>query len=59
MDLVFTTGSTNNAMQCVDVAIIANSVRNSETFTMTLTTANPETATVGNAVTTITIQGIG
>ena len=59
MDLVFTTGSTNNAMQCIDVTIITNSARNgAETFTVTLTTTSP-LATVGNAVTNITLSGAG
>ena len=59
MDLVFTTGSTNNAMQCIDVTIITNSARNGDqTFTVTLTTANP-LATVGNAVSSITLSGAG
>ena len=60
MDLVFTTGSTNNAMQCIDVTVITNSARNrDETFTVTLTTANPETASVANAMTTITLPSDG
>ena len=59
MDLVFTTGSTNNAMQCIDVTIITNSARNGDqTFTVILTTTNP-LATVGNAVTIITLSAVG
>ena len=59
MDLVFTTGSTSNVMQCIDVTIITNSARNGDkTFTVTLTTTNP-LATVGNAVTNITLPAAG
>ena len=59
MDLVFTTGSTNNAMQCIDVTIITNSARNGDqTFTVTLNKTSP-IAMLGNAVTTIILPAVG
>jgi hypothetical protein len=55
MDVVFPTGTSNGAMQCVSVTITDNSVvEGDETFTVSLTTSS--TVALGNAMTTITIM---
>ena len=54
-DLVFTAGSSNGDMQCIDVDIIDDIiVETIETFTVTLTTASSVVA-LGNNVTRVTI----
>ena len=55
MDLVFTAGSSNCAVQCVDVDIIdSTTAEETETFTVILTTKS-SVLTLGNFVTTVTI----
>ena len=55
MDVVFPAGSSNGAMQCIDVSITDDSaVEGDETFTVALTTSSA-IVTLGNALTTITI----
>jgi hypothetical protein len=55
MDVVFPTGASNGAMQCVSVTITDDSaVEGDETFTVTLTTSSP--VALGNAMTAITIM---
>ena len=55
MDLVFTAGTSNGAMQCIGVAIADSpTVEEDETFTVTLTTSSP-VVTLGNDITTVTI----
>ena len=55
MDLVFTAGTSNGTMQCINVAIIDDSlVEPNETFTVTLTVSN-SVVELGNNLTTITI----
>ena len=57
MDVVFPVGTSNGGMQCINVTIIDDStMEGDETFTVTLTTSSP-VVTLGNAVTTITIDG--
>ena len=54
-DVVFSAGTSNGGMQCINVTIIDDSeIEGDETFTVTLTTSSPA-VTLGNAVTTITI----
>ena len=57
MDLVFTAGTSNGTMQCLDVAIYGDSLfEGDKTFTVTLTLNNPRnTVELGNNMTTITI----
>ena len=55
MDLVFTAGTSNGTMQCINVTIIDDSlVESNETFTVTLITSN-SVVELGNNLTTITI----
>jgi hypothetical protein len=55
LDVVFPTGASNGAMQCVSVTITDDSaVEGDETFTVSLTTSSP--VALGNAMTTITIM---
>ena len=55
MDLVFTAGTSNGTMQCINVAIFDDSlVESNETFTVTLTTSN-SVVELGENLTTITI----
>ena len=52
MDLVFTAGSSNGAVQCIDVVIIDSpSMEENETFTVTLSSV----VALGNNVTTVNI----
>ena len=56
MNVIFPTGTSNGGMQCINVIIIDDSaMEGDETFTVTLTTSSP-VVTLGNAVTTITID---
>ena len=57
MDLVFTAGTSNGTMQCMDVALYGDSLfEGDETFTVTLTLNQPSyTVVLGNNMTTITI----
>ena len=58
IDLVFTTGSSNGATQCINVAIIDSpTIEEDETFTVTLTTSEP-IIELGNHMTTVTIKNI-
>ena len=55
MDLVFTAGTSNGTMQCIDVTIFDDLlVESNETFTVILTTSN-SVVELGNNLTTITI----
>ena len=55
MDLVFTAGTSNGTLQCINVTIIDDSlVESNETFTVTMTTSN-SVVELGNNLTTITI----
>ena len=55
MDLVFTAGTSNGTMQCINVTIIdASLVESNETFAVTLTTSN-SVVVLGNNLTTIII----
>jgi hypothetical protein len=57
MDVVFPTGASNGATQCVSITITHDSaVEGDETFTVSLTTSSL-LATPGNAMATITIIG--
>ena len=58
MDFVFTAGTTNNTMQCVDVGITnTRTVEENETFTVILTTSSSYVL-LGNNVTTVNIMDI-
>ena len=58
MDLEFSAGASNCAMQCIDIAIIDSpTVEEDETFIVTLTTLS-STVTLGNDVTTVIIRNI-
>ena len=48
------TSSTDDAMQCIDVDITNDVFEGDETFTVTLTTNNPQ-VTLGDTDTTVTI----
>ena len=54
MDLVFTAGSSNGAMQCIDIDVDIIDSPEDETFTVTLTASN-SIVTFSNYVTTINI----
>ena len=55
IDLVFTAGTSNGTVQCINVAIIDDSlVESNETFTVILATSN-SVVELGNNLTTITI----
>ena len=55
MDLVFTAGTSNGTMQCLNITInTTRTVEEDETFTVTLTTSN-SVVELGNNLTTITI----
>ena len=55
MDLVFTAGTSNGTMQCLNVTIIdASLVESNETFNVILITSN-SVVELGNNLTTITI----
>ena len=54
MDLVFTAGSNNGAMQCIDIDVDIIDSPEDETFTVTLTATN-SIVTFSNYVTTINI----
>ena len=59
MDLMFTAGTSNGSMQCVDVVITDSAVaEEDETFTVTLTTSS-SAVVLGNNKITITILDIG
>ncbi len=54
-DLIFTSGSTDNATRCVDISILDDgALEGNQTFTVTLTTSDPDVM-LGTNVTTITI----
>ena len=54
MDLVFSAGTSNGAMQCIDMAIVDSpTVEDDETFTVTLSTSD---VLLRNDVTVITIM---
>ena len=54
MNFVFTAGTSNGTMQCIDVGITnTRTVEEDETFIVTLTTSN--SVILGNNMTTITI----
>ena len=54
MDMVFFAGTSNGAMQCINVTIIDSpSIEEDETFTVTLTTSS--VVALGNDVITVTI----
>ena len=58
-DLVFTAGSSNGAIQCIDVVIIDSpEVEEDENFTVTLTTSS-SVVTLGNNECLITITDTG
>ena len=55
MDLVFTAGTSNGTLQCINVTIFDDSlVEPNETFTVTLAVSN-SVVELGNNLTTITI----
>ena len=55
IDLVFTAGTSNGTLQCINVTIIDDSlVESNETFSVTMTTSN-SVVVLGNNLTTITI----
>ena len=58
IDLVFTAGASNGAMQCIGVAIVDSpTVEEDETFTVILTISNVD-VDLGNDMTAVTITDI-
>ena len=56
MDLVFTSGTSNDTRKCIDIDIIDSpTIEDHEFFTVTLTTSS-SVLKLGNNVTTVTIK---
>ncbi len=52
---IFTSGSDDDAVRCVDISIVEdNALEGIQTFTLTLSTSDPD-VTLGNNITTINV----